>query len=262
MAMAADPLVSRPRQGCGALEASGWSGKPPWLAASGFCCARPSKHTVICAGPGGKSAAGAPWPGPPGPDQDAGRIDLSGCGRHLQEGRSLGTLTADVQLHAQHGSLQFHNSSPGWAGPPCRGSRRNCCASMFTSPCPRSLSQAEQVEMVLSTWPAQQKASAPQPRIRVTGYDEEEEEEEEETEEVCQVWPPSQWSQRWPSPSKLHPPQATDRCNLCDEPGHIACDWLATARATPTRGKRRRNGSEGADTPVRLPPRQITLGHT
>ena len=154
--------------------------------------------------------------------------------RHRQEGESLGTFAADVQLHAQRGYPQFHTAAQeelalhaflrGLTPERLRQHVRLAMPQFLSE----ALREAERAEAVLSTRSTQQKVSALQPHVRMANYDEE----EEDAEEVCQVHPSPRQSQRWPPPSRRRPPRQTDRCYRCDEPGHVARNCPAPAPKT------------------------------
>ena len=150
--------------------------------------------------------------------------------RHRQEGESLGTLAADVQLYAQRGyphfdaaaqeELALHAFLRGLSPERLRQHVRLVTPQSLTE----ALREAERAEVVLSTTrPVQQRASAPRPLVRMADY-----EEGEEAEEVRQAMPPqSQFRGGTPRSKKV--PRSTQRCYRCDEPGHIARDCPAPA---------------------------------
>lgn len=150
--------------------------------------------------------------------------------RRRQEGESLGTFAADVQLHAQHGYPQFpaaaqeelalhaflQGLTPEWL--------RQHVRLAMPQTLSEALCEAERVEVVISMpRSGQQRPSILQPHVRMTDY------EAAEVEEVCQVRPPSPQPQRWRTLARRRPPQPTDRCYCCDEPGHIARNYPAPA---------------------------------
>lgn len=152
---------------------------------------------------------------------DQSREELASRRRQGEE--SLGTFAADVQLHARLGyphfqaaaqeELALHAFLRGLAPEQLR----QHVALIRPQTLGDALHEAERAEGVLTAWPSQKRTLHQQPCVRLTDYDE-----EEEAEEVRQVRPPPQRMQPWPPAPRRRPPQPTDRCYRCDEPGHIA----------------------------------------